>query len=472
MTAPTTGTEGETVTVNWTVQEVGSGTATGSWSDAVYLSDTPVFSPDAQFLTRVEHTGSLGPGQSYSASASVTLNNVLPGNNYFLVRTNDLNDIFEGLATANNTAAASADQLRAAELDLEHAIQRPVHQRRPVELLPGHACLPAKRWSCRSRAPAAAGRPSFMSAAVRCRRAASLTIAAACTLVSRIATSGRADDPAGNLLRPGLRRLRFVPRAAAYTITAETAGFGISGVSPKTGGNAGSVTVDISGTGLNGATQASLLSPGGTVIAATATQFGDASQLYATFNLTGLPTGTYGVQLKQAGQTVTDSGAFTVTTGTPGHLSFQFNVPGATRAGQAGNHHRRLGQRRRRGHRRAHPRRPGRQRQHAIFGRDDVRRRHPRVSGHQRQRPRGRAAARVQQAPSRSRSSSIPTRTRATSRSRNRWTCRSTGAPRRRISSRPTSRPPPGTRFMRTSWPTSAPPWPRSRPCSTRRLPT
>ena len=107
-------------------------------------------------------------------------------------------------------------------------------------------------------------------------------------------------------------------------------------MSPNSGGNAGSVTVDISGTGLNGATQASLVSPGGTVVTATATQLGDASQLYATFNLTGLAPGTYDVRLTQSGVTMTDRGGFTVTPGTPGHLSFHFNVPGATRSGQQG----------------------------------------------------------------------------------------------------------------------------------------
>ncbi len=49
--------------------------------------------------------GDLGPDESYSVSTSVTLENVLPGEHYFIVRTNDLSDVFEGLATANNATA-------------------------------------------------------------------------------------------------------------------------------------------------------------------------------------------------------------------------------------------------------------------------------------------------------------------------------------------------------------------------------
>src|SRR5207237_1199135 len=75
VSGPTTGTQGMTATINWTVKNVGSGAATGSWSDAIYLSDTPVWTPDTKFLKRVTHTGDLGPDQSYDASTSVTLNN-------------------------------------------------------------------------------------------------------------------------------------------------------------------------------------------------------------------------------------------------------------------------------------------------------------------------------------------------------------------------------------------------------------
>jgi RHS repeat-associated protein len=332
VTAPTSGTEGGTITVNWTVQEEGSGTATGSWSDAVYLSDTPVFSPDAQFLTRVEHTGSLGPGESYSASASVTLNNVLPGNHYILVRCNDLNDIFEGLATANNTAAAPISfALPSLTLNTPYSDQfTGAGESNYYQLaVPGGQTLV---FSLNSAA-ASGSTELYVSRGVL-------------PLRSQFDYSGGSTlSPNQQVVVPTAQPGTYYVLAYAaygssasspYTLTAQTASFGITGVSPNTGGNAGSVTVDISGTGLNGATQASLVSPGGTVLAAAATQLGDASQLYATFNLTGLAPGKYGVQLTQGGTTLNDKGAFTVITGTPGHLSFQFNVPGATRSGQEG----------------------------------------------------------------------------------------------------------------------------------------
>jgi CARDB/Right handed beta helix region len=107
VSGPATGIEGQSVTVDWTVQNVGAGTAPGSWHDAVYLSATAVFTPDAILLGEVQHTGDLGPGQSYNASGTFTLPGVVPGNDYFLVRANSRNEVFEGSALANNSLAST-----------------------------------------------------------------------------------------------------------------------------------------------------------------------------------------------------------------------------------------------------------------------------------------------------------------------------------------------------------------------------
>src|SRR5262249_3813364 len=75
--------------------------------DAVYLSASPVFTPDAILLGQVQHTGDLGPGQSYTASGTFTLPGVTPGNYYLLVRANSQNEVFEGSNLADNVAASS-----------------------------------------------------------------------------------------------------------------------------------------------------------------------------------------------------------------------------------------------------------------------------------------------------------------------------------------------------------------------------
>ncbi len=334
VTGPTTGTQGMSATVNWTVTDVGTGAATGSWSDAVYLSDTPTWTPYARFLTRVQHTGDLGPGQSYSGTATFTLNNVLPGNHYFIVRTNDLQDVFEGLAFANNAAAAPT----------------PIGFAMPT-------LTPGTPYSDRFTA---AGQSNYYQVAVAAGQTLVFNLQSAGgsgsveLYVSRGAVPSRSqfDFSAGSGLtasprivvpttQPGTYYvLAYAASGAvatsAFTLTAGTAGFGVTGASPNTAGNSGPVTIAVTGAGLTAATQASLVAPDGTTLPATATQLGDATQLYATFDLTGKATGSYGVKLTQGTQSVLAPGALAVTAGTPGHLSIDFVVPGGIRAGRLG----------------------------------------------------------------------------------------------------------------------------------------
>jgi len=107
---PAAGLQDDTVAVAWTVQNVGTGTAVGAWRDAVYLSADPVWTPDDVLLGDKLHSGDLGPGQTYEATANLALPGVLPGDYYFLVRTNWQNEVYEGNSLLNNRGS-SADTI-------------------------------------------------------------------------------------------------------------------------------------------------------------------------------------------------------------------------------------------------------------------------------------------------------------------------------------------------------------------------
>jgi hypothetical protein len=123
---------------------------------------------------------------------------------------------------------------------------------------------------------------------------------------------------------------------SAYTLTASQAVFGVKGVSPSTAGNSGQVTLTINGSLLTSATLASLIAPDNSVIPALATHLTDATQLQATFDLTGKDTGKYDVRITRGGNTATAAEALTVNVGTPGNLRVEFLVPGQIRAGRQG----------------------------------------------------------------------------------------------------------------------------------------
>jgi hypothetical protein len=77
---------GDTVTVTWTVKNIGQSDITGHWDDEVTLSPTPVYDFVHGYWDVINHiyfTGPLAPGQSYTHSEPFTVpQGIAPGNWY------------------------------------------------------------------------------------------------------------------------------------------------------------------------------------------------------------------------------------------------------------------------------------------------------------------------------------------------------------------------------------------------------
>jgi hypothetical protein len=88
VTAPDSSASGRSVTVSWTVENVGSGTTlSSSWSERVYLSADSLLDGSDLLLKSVVHGGSLEPGESCAGQASATLANGFSGTYWVIVRT-------------------------------------------------------------------------------------------------------------------------------------------------------------------------------------------------------------------------------------------------------------------------------------------------------------------------------------------------------------------------------------------------
>ncbi|MGD1277561.1 MAG: CARDB domain-containing protein [Tepidisphaeraceae bacterium] len=109
VTAPAQNFSGQSATIQWTVSNNGAAqTAVANWTDAIYMSSSPTFDSSATQLGRLGHQGTLAPGASYDASASVTLPVGVSGQFYFFVRTDVSGQVFENGMTANNVAWTAA----------------------------------------------------------------------------------------------------------------------------------------------------------------------------------------------------------------------------------------------------------------------------------------------------------------------------------------------------------------------------
>ena len=102
LTYASTGQPGQTIQVNWTVNNTGLGVAQGNWQDRVYLTNA-TSTVNIPLQTKAAPTNLLGNGGSYTNSVTITLpTNLDDGNYQIAVVTNADNTIFEGDGAAND----------------------------------------------------------------------------------------------------------------------------------------------------------------------------------------------------------------------------------------------------------------------------------------------------------------------------------------------------------------------------------
>jgi hypothetical protein len=119
---PTTSLVGESVHLEWTVANRDAPTvspASGSWTDAIYLSADAVWDVNDRLIGRVEHGGTLDRGESYTSMLDTVLPTVKPGSYRLIVRTDLYDEVFEGPDEGNNrTTGADPLNVTARELRL------------------------------------------------------------------------------------------------------------------------------------------------------------------------------------------------------------------------------------------------------------------------------------------------------------------------------------------------------------------
>ena len=317
--------------VNWTVQDVGSDPATGSWHDAVYLSASPVFTPDAILLGEVQHAGDLGPGASYTASGTFTLPGVTPGNDYFLVRCNSENEIFEGTSLANNVAASATVAMDLPALTIGTPLNGSLATTGSSELykvdtaaggnlnvaLTGASGNTNELYVSYGQVPT---RQSFDARGVQtgsANQAVSLTYVQAGTYYVLVYGSK-------------------IPSAENFTLTATTPGFSITSVSPAQGSNAGQVTLTIQGAQFDSSSKPQLVDSAGVTIKPLDVFYSTPGKISATFDLSGHPTGEAAVQVvNTGGMTETLPHGFNIIPAQPGELVTSISAPSGARVGRS-----------------------------------------------------------------------------------------------------------------------------------------
>ena len=106
VSAVSTASPGQQVSVGWTLANIGAASASGPWTEQVLLA-TDATGDNQTLLTAQTFTGSLAAGQSFADSANVLIPSLPPGNYWLVVSEDPFGELFE--LNASNNLAISAD---------------------------------------------------------------------------------------------------------------------------------------------------------------------------------------------------------------------------------------------------------------------------------------------------------------------------------------------------------------------------
>ena len=309
---PATASPGENATFQWTVKNIGGNTAIGRWTDALYLSKDQTWDIGDTLIGRVDHSGPLAAGSSYTGTLTAELPAVTPGNYYLIVRADVKNRVPESDETNNIGASVNPFVVDVIQLTLgvPFASTLPQDKERYFKVnTPANETL---LWTLDSQANDSANELYVRYGDVASRGAYDFLFSNPFASDQQITVP---NTQAGYYY--ALARGNYVPtQTAPFTIKAELVPFSITGVSPSHIGDNGQVTITLHGAKFqNGATVQ--LVQGGQSLTAAKVWLVDNATVKARFFFTNAPHGVYNVVLTNPGGAIT-SAARAVTLETAG----------------------------------------------------------------------------------------------------------------------------------------------------------
>ena len=298
---PASGLAGQDATVSYQVSNDSSSPANGSWTDAIYLSPTPTYSPNDPLLGTVAEQQDLAPGGSYMGTLTAPLPGVAPGNYYVILRTNILNSLPE--STLSNNLSASSTQI---SID-----------------------APALTLGTPQNGTLAGGQSIYYKVVVPADETLEFTLTSqqqtsANDLYVSYGTMPIAaeydytdDQPlAANqqLKVPNTQAGTYyvllygssVPSGSEnFSLTATAVSFSVGSIIPAQVDNGGPSTIEIDGARFDRGTTFDLIGSANNVVPASAVYFQDPGTVYATFDLTNQAPGTYTLQATSSTGAVT-----------------------------------------------------------------------------------------------------------------------------------------------------------------------
>jgi RHS repeat-associated protein len=342
VTGPASALAGDQVQVTWTDTNIGTGTTVGPWHDSVYLVRDPDTNPVELFAGQVLVGNGviMGPGTSYTNTATIRVPGSTVGNHRWEVKTNTAGDIFEGQNTSNNTGLS----LSYVAIDLPHLVVggaslsnsfATTGQSWWYKLIPGAGNTVGANLNLTGNSGSVqlfigqgyVPNPQQFDIQQQQWNSPSVSAAIPNTSTQTYYVTAYAQT------------LPSTPEA--FTISAVLQQFSLTSVQPSSIVNSGTATIEFIGAELTANATYKIIGANGAAYTASSVYASDSAHVYATFAASGLATGSYSAQVTENGSTLTLNNAITVTAAsaqpvTSGQIAYDIQVPDAVRAGYGG----------------------------------------------------------------------------------------------------------------------------------------
>ncbi len=316
--APDGGAPGDPVAITYTVRNESEDFADGDWVDAVYLSGDETLDSDDLLIGTLQHRDGLGSEETYSATLTAPLPGDVAGPHFILVRADvdaDVGELDEDNVGSRAFAVEEVPLLQDG-VPLDDVIATGESRYFRYIAQPGSELL----------FRAALQTPNAVELYVRFDRPPTTT-----AFDQRYATPGDlTQDLVFSPTRAGTYYVLLVGAAGGgerpFTITARELGLEILSLSHSTGSNLGSVSVTITGAGFTPNTIFTLRA-NGIEREAESVVFNGSSGVGVTFDLAGLPVGSFDVIASDGEREFTLTDGFDVIQGTLGRVVAKLVMP-------------------------------------------------------------------------------------------------------------------------------------------------
>ena len=323
---------GEDLTVSWQVNNIGTHAASGTVRDAVYLSNDDEWSSDDVMLGYMESTVNIPPYESLPRELTAKVQGVPEGDYRVIVKTNIQYALNETSYENNDAASMTEITVDYPILDIGESIARTLEPNQTVyyRIVVGPEYA-GQTLSCR-----------LNTTSLLCMNKLYVAFEDVPTLASFDFGASTPMQQELEILIPTLQEGSYYVLVTGnnsehqtqnITLSASIVNFEILHVDTDHGNNTGSITTQIIGAKFDSIMDFRLVQ-GNEYLPAEKVFFTNSTESYATFNLTDMPTGSYGMVAELPGGVITiKDDAFVIEEGLPAELAVNIIAPSSVRTG-------------------------------------------------------------------------------------------------------------------------------------------